>query len=668
MNMKSTLVCGAVLLLVTSPARAEGPPIVDRAELMSDPEISYALLSPDGHSMTFLKPYKGVRNVWIKKRSEPFDKARPISAETRPVVAPRWSRDSKYVLFARDTGGDENYHLFQVDPKAKGIPTARDLTPMDKVRAGILSMPIKSPNEIVAVLNDRDPKMHDVVRIDLTTGQRTLVWKNTQGFVEWLADLDGHLRLAMRRTRDGGSEVFKLDGGTPTPIYSVAGGESVQLHRFTADGNAFYFASNKGELDKMQLMLFDLKTAAVRVIDKDPKDETDIAETVFSDVTNELIATVYVGDRRRVYFPPSSLQRDFEKMKRQLPDVNLFFDCRTADERWWFLYVQGDTDKGSYQLFDRKTGKVRQVRDAQPDFPAQHLSHIQIIRYKARDGLEIPAYMILPKGIPAQALPTIVFPHGGPWWRDRWEFHAAAQMLANRGYAVLQPNFRGSIGYGKKFFSAGDKQWGTGSMQHDVTDGVRYLIEQGIADPKRIGIAGFSYGGYATLAGLAFTPELYAAGFDAVGISNLITCLNSIPPYWETERDFWARHLGDPNKPEDRKRLMEQSPINAVSKIRAPLFVVQGANDPRVKKAESEQIVVALRDQGKSVEYMCAPDEGHWFDGRENRIAMFVAMERFFAKHLGGRVQQDVPEAIQKRIEAITVNVKDVVVTKPAAR
>jgi dipeptidyl aminopeptidase/acylaminoacyl peptidase len=203
-------------------------------------------------------------------------------------------------------------------------------------------------------------------------------------------------------------------------------------------------------------------------------------------------------------------------------------------------------------------------------------------------------------------------------------------------------------------------------MQHDVTDGVRYLIEQGIADPKRIGIGGFSYGGYATLSGLAFTPELYVAGFDAVGISNIITFLDSIPPYWETERDFWARHLGDPKRPDDRKRLMEQSPINAVSKIRAPLFVVQGANDPRVKKAESEQIVVALRDQGKSVEYMCAPDEGHWFDGRENRIAVFVAMERFFAKHLGGRVQQDVPEAIQKRIEAITVDIKDVVVESEA--
>ncbi len=661
--MKTILGCCAAILLTAAPARAQQAPIIDRAEFMSDPEISYPLLSPDGQYMTFLKLYKDVRNVWIKKRTEPFEKARPLTAETRPVASQRWSRDSKCVLYERDTGGDENYHIYVVDPKATGIPASRDLTPMEKVRAQILAVPIKTPNEIVVAINDRDPKLHDVYRINLGTGERTLVRKNTENIVQWQTDLDGNLRLGMRTTRDGGSEVLKVEGETLVPIYSVNGDEAVRLIRFTADGNAFYFASNKGDLDKMQLMLFDLKSAAVKVIDKDPKDETDIAETVFSDVTNELIATVYVGDRRRFYFPPSSLKRDFEKMKRQLPDVNIFFDCRTANERWWLLYVQDDNEKGSIRLFDRKTGKVEYVRDAQPGFPARHLQHAKVIRYKARDGMEIPAYLVLPKGIPAKALPSIVMPHGGPWWRDQWEYHAVAQLLANRGYAVLLPNFRGSRGYGKKFFSAGDKQWGTGSMQHDVTDGVRYLIDQGIADPKRIGITGMSYGGYSTLAGLAFTPELYAAGFDAVGISNLITFLNSIPPYWEPWRAFYAKHLGDLNKPEERKQLMEQSPINSVSKIRAPLFVVQGANDPRVKRAESDQIVAALRDQGKSVEYMCAPDEGHGFDGRENRIAMYVAMERFFGKHLGGRVQQDVPEAIQKRLDAITVNVKDVVVS-----
>jgi dipeptidyl aminopeptidase/acylaminoacyl peptidase len=642
---------------------AQPPPIVDRAEFISDPEISYAMLSPDGRTMSFLKLYKGVRNVWIKKRTEPFAKARPLTAETRPVAAHRWSRDSKYVLYERDVAGDENYHIYVVDPKAKGnpVPAARDLTPLEKVRAYIIAAPLKTPNQIIVGLNDRDPKMHDVYRIDLATAERTLVRKNVENVYEWQTDLDGKLRLAVRQTRDGGHEILKVEGEALLPIYSVGADEGVRLFRFTPDGNRFYFASNKGDVDKMQVMLFDLTSAEVKVVDRDPKDETDIAEAIFSDVTNELVATVYIGDRRRIYFPPSTLQRDFEKMKPQLPDVNLYLGDRTADERWWLLYADDDNEKGSYYMFDRKSGKVDYVRNSQPGFPSRHMPHMQVLRYKARDGMEIPAYLVLPKGLPAKGLPAIVMPHGGPWARDVWRFHGVAQLLANRGYAVLLPNFRGSLGYGKKFLNAGNKQWGTGAMQHDITDGVRHLIEQGIADPKRIGIAGWSYGGYATLAGLAFTPDLYAAGFDGVGPSNLITLLESIPPYWETVREMFNRRVGDPSRPDERKLLMEKSPVNSVGHIRAPLFVAQGANDPRVKQAESDQIVAALRDRGKSVEYVIVPDEGHGFDGRENRIAVFVAMERFFGKHLGGRVQEDVPPAIEKRLDAITVNIKDVV-------
>jgi dipeptidyl aminopeptidase/acylaminoacyl peptidase len=663
--MKGMLGCCLAILLTATSAKAQPPPIVDRAEFISDPEISYAILSPDGRYMSFLKLYKDVRNVWIKKRTEPFAKARPLTAETRAVAAHRWSRDSKYILYERDQGGDENYHIFAVDPKAKGnpVPVARDLTPFEKVRATIIDVPLKRPNEIIVGINDRDPRMHDVYRIDLATAERTLVRKNVENVYEWRTDLDGRLRLGVRQTRDGGHEILKVEGEALTPIYAVNAEEGVRLFRFTPDGNRFYFASNKGDADKMQLMLFDLKSAEVKVVDRDPKDETDIAEVIFSDVTNELVATVYVGDRRRVYFPPSTLQRDFEKMRRRLPDVNLHLGDRTADERHWLMYVQDDNEKGSYYAFDRKSGQVEYVRNAQPGFPSRHLPHMQVLRYKARDGMEIPAYLVLPKGLPAKGLPAIVMPHGGPWARDQWGYHGLAQLLANRGYAVLLPNFRGSLGYGKKFLNAGDKQWGTGAMQHDVSDGVRYLIEQGIADPKRIGIAGWSYGGYATLAGLAFTPELYAAGFDAVGISNLTTFLDSIPPYWETVREMFKRRVGDPSKPEERKLLMEKSPLYSVGNIRAPLFVAQGANDPRVKQAESDQIVAALRDRGKTVEYVIVPDEGHWFEGRESRIAVFVAMERFFAKHLGGRVQEDVPAAIQKKLDAITVNIKDVVAT-----
>ena len=665
--MKVMLISWTAILLAAASANAKQPPIIDRAIFFSDPEIAYATLSPDGKSMTFLKLHNDVRNIWIKGRSEPFEKARPLTAATRTVAAHFWSKDSKYVIFQKDTGGDENYHIYAVDPAATGdpVPPARDLTPIEKIQARIIDIPKKTPTEIIVGINDRDPKVHDVYRLNLATGERTLVRKNGENIIEWQTDLDGRLRLGTRQTSDGGTEVLKVEGNLLLPIYSVNADEYVRSIRFTPDGNSFYLVSNKGDPDRTQLMLFDLTSGKLKVLEEDPKGEADFGEAVFSDVTNELIATVYTGDRRRIYFPQSQFKKDFEKMKRQLPDASIFLDCRTADERLWLLYVKGDVDRGAYYMFDRKTGKVEFVRLAQPGFPGRHLLPMKVIRYKARDGMSIPAYLVLPKGIAAKNLPAVIIPHGGPWARDEWRYQGWAQFLANRGYAVLLPNFRGSTGYGKRFLNAGNKQWGTGSMQHDITDGVHYLIGEGIADPKRIGIAGGSYGGYATLAGLAFTPDLYAAGFDIVGMSNIITLLNSIPPYWAPVKAMFAKRVGDMDKPEEREMLIKQSPLNSAKNIKAPLFVAHGANDPRVKKAEADQIVVALRDLGRKVEYICAPDEGHGFAGRDNRIALFVAMEKFFAKYLGGRLQEDVPAGIQKKLDAITVNVKDVVV-RPA--
>ncbi|MCK4235886.1 MAG: prolyl oligopeptidase family serine peptidase, partial [Candidatus Krumholzibacteria bacterium] len=286
--------------------------------------------------------------------------------------------------------------------------------------------------------------------------------------------------------------------------------------------------------------------------------------------------------------------------------------------------------------------------------------------YKARDGLEISGYITVPKGVKAKNLPVVVHPHGGPWYRDSWGYDPYAQFLANRGYAVFQPNFRASTGFGKKFFNAGKRQWGD-AMQDDITDGVKYLIKKGIADPDQVSIFGGSYGGYATLAGLAFTPDLYKVGVSYVGVSNLLTFLNSIPPYWETMRKFLNEQLGDPENPEDLERLKRQSPLFSADKITAPLLVVQGANDPRVKKAESDQIVIAMRDLGREVEYLVAPDEGHGFSGVDNRMAMVVAMEKFFSKHLGGRYQESVLEKTQKRLDEITVDVATVKLEKPAA-
>ncbi len=656
-------------LLILSMLLAQLPPLIDREIFFGDPEISGAQLSPDGKYITFIKPFKNVRNIWIKERSEAFDKAKPLTADTtRPIPGYFWSQDAKYILYVQDKGGDENYRVYAIDPTVPGdpVPPARVLTPQEKIRATIIDVPRSSPNEIIVGINDRDPSLHDVYKIDITTGERKLVRENKDNIAGWVTDLKGDLKLGVRQTEDGGTELLKLNDTSFTSIYSVTADESVEPIRFLPDGNSFYLETNKGDkLDKTQLEIFDLKTGKTKLVEKDPKNEVDFGNAIFSDETNELLATVYRGDVIRVYPKEKSFKKSYEQLKKQFPSGNMSITSSTRDEQIWLVSVSSDVDPGSVYVFDRKTGKSELLYKSRPNLPSEHLAPMEAIRYKARDRMEIPAYLVLPKGIPSKNLPTIIYPHGGPWARDYWGYNAIAQFLANRGYAVLLPNFRGSTGYGKKFLNAGNKQWGTGAMQHDITDAVNYLVKKGIADPKRVGIAGGSYGGYATLAGLTFTPDLYAAGFDIVGPSNIITLLNSIPPYWAPIKKIFAVRVGDLEKPEEREMLEKQSPLNYASNIKAPLFVVQGANDPRVKKAESDQIVVALRDLGRQVEYIVAPDEGHGFAGKENRIAMFTAMEKFFVKHLKGRVQEEVRDEIQKKLDAITVDIKTVTMPKP---
>lgn len=662
--MKRIIIIVALLLAAGTTAWAQLPPLIDRELFFGDPEISGAQISPDGNFISFIKPFNGVRNIWVKERTAPFESARPITADTtRPVSAYFWSRDSKYILYAQDKGGDENFRIYSVDPKASGtpVPPAKDLTPMEKVRAMIIDVPKKTPHEILIGLNDRRADLHDVYRLNIITGERTLIRKNDENVAGWIADLDGNLRLGVRVNTAGGTEILRVDPDTLVVIYSVNAEESASPVRFTPDGKKFYLVTNKGEkLDKVQLELFDPASGKSTLVDKDPLNEVDLADALFSDVTNELLATVYIGDRTRVYPKNRRFADDWAKLKKALPDGEISLGSMTADENVWVVAVSSDVDPGSRYLYDRRTGKVELLYRSRPNLPSKDLAPMKPVKYKARDGMTIHAYLTLPKGIPAKNLPTVMVIHGGPWARDVWGYDAEAQFLANRGYAVFQPNFRGSTGYGKKYLNAGNKQWGTGFMQHDITDGVHYLIKQGIADPKRMAIYGGSYGGYATLAGVAFTPELYAAGLSYVGPSNIITLLNSIPPYWAPLKKIFAVRVGDMEKPEELKMLQAQSPLNSAKNIRAPLLVVQGANDPRVKKAESDQIVVALRDLGRQVEYMVAPDEGHGFAGRDNRMAMYTAMERFFAKHLGGRYQESVTPEVKKKLDALTVDIKTV--------
>ena len=662
-------ILGILLIFVFSiHLSAQQPPIIDRELFFGDPEISGAQISPDGNYITFIKPFNNVRNIWVKERNQKFDESKPLTADTkRPISSYFWSRDSKYVLFVQDQGGNENFRIYAVDPKATGdpVPQAKDLTPLENVRAFIYDVPKNSPNEIFIGLNDRNPQLHDVYKLDLTTGENTLVRKNNDNVAGWMFDLQGNLRLGIRQTADGGSEILKVDGDKLDQIYAVNNEESAGPMRFTPDGNSFYMISNKGaKADKSELLLFDLKTGKTKFIEKDPKNEADFSNVIFSDVTNELIATVYVGDETRIYFKNKIWEKDYNKLKSLLPKGEIGITSTTADESVWLVSVSRDVDPGSVYLFDRAKGTAELLYRSRPTLPSESLSERKAVKYKARDGMTIHAYLTLPKGVPAKNLPTVLFVHGGPWARDYFGYNSTAQFLANRGYAVLQPNFRGSTGYGKKFLNAGNKQWGRGAMQHDLTDAVNWLVKQGISDPKRVAISGGSYGGYVTLAGLAFTPEIYAAGFDIVGPSNIITLLNSIPPYWAPMKKIFDVRVGDQNDPKDKKLLDEASPFNYATQIKAPLYVVQGANDPRVKKAEADQIVVALRDLGRQVEYMVAPDEGHGFAGKENRLAMYVAMEQFFAKHLKGRVQEDVRPEIQKKLDDITVDIKTVTMPK----
>ena len=502
--MIRSIVCWSVLLILSSGTLlAQLPPIIDREIFFGDPEISGAQLSPDGNYITFIKPFKNVRNIWIKERKEAFDKARPLTVDTtRPIPGYFWSQDSKYVLYVQDKGGDENYRVYAIDPTVPGdpVPPARNLTPQEKIRAMIVDVPRSKPNEIIVGLNDRDPSLHDVYKIDLTTGERTLIRENKDNIAGWMTDLNGDLRLGIRQTNDGGTEILKLHDTSFTSIYSVTADESVDPIRFTPDGNSFYLETNKGDqLDKTQLEIYDLTSGTTKLVEKDPKNEVDFGSAVFSDVTNELLATVYRGDVIRVYPKEKKFAKSYEQLKKQFPNGNLGLVSTTKDESLWLINVSSDVDPGSTYLFDRKTGKVVLLYRSRPNLPSKNLAPMKPVRYIARDGMEIPAYLVLPKGVPSKNLPTIIFPHGGPWARDFWGYNGTAQFLANRGYAVMLPNFRGSTGYGKKFLNAGNKQWGTGSMQHDITDGVQYLIKKGIADPKRVGISGGSYGGYATL-------------------------------------------------------------------------------------------------------------------------------------------------------------------------
>jgi dipeptidyl aminopeptidase/acylaminoacyl peptidase len=669
--LRTSLVALAMLSSLPGQIASQGlPPLIDRQLLFGDPEIIGAELSPDGRYLAFIKPWKSTRNVWVKKIDEPFSAARLLTTETkRPIPGFLWTRDGKYVVYVKDTDGDENFNAFAVDPAAAppagaDAPPSRDLTGLKGVRVMLYAAPKNDPDIVYIGLNDRDKAWHDLYKLRISTGERTLMRKNTERIAGWTFDLQGQLRLAFRVADNGDQEILRVDADGFTKVYSCTVFETCGPVQFHKDGKRTYMETNKGDdANLTSLVLFDPQTGKVEKVESDPLNKVDVGEELFSEATDALVLTTYTDERTRRYFKDKKLAADYKWLQKKLPGKEVGLGSHTKDDRVWLVTARGDTEPGETYLFDRRTRKLSLQYKIREKLPREALASMEGIAYKSSDGLEIPAYLTLPKGVPAKGLPTIVVPHGGPWARDYWGYNSIAQFLANRGYAVLMPNFRGSTGYGKKFLNAGNGEWGA-KMQDDITWGMKYLVAEGLADPKRLGIVGGSYGGYATLAGVAFTPGLYRAAVDIVGPSNLITLLESIPPYWEAGRKIMYARMADPGTPQGKAWLEERSPLTKASSIKTPLLVVQGANDPRVNRREAEQIVIALRDRGFPVEYMLAPDEGHGFARPVNSMAMFMATEKFFAQYLDGRYQTDGTPEVVARLKEITVDPKTVTVSK----
>lgn len=648
-------------------SNAQTVPLLDRDLFFGNPEIAGGQISPDGKYITFMKEHHGIMNVFIKGFDEPFEKARPVTDSKRPLYGYFWTYDSKYILYVKDNDGDENMNVFAVDPNSKSaaspLPVSRNLTPMKNVAAQIFLVSKKNPDIMYVGLNDRDPAWHDLYELSISTGKTKLLYKNTERITGFDFDWNETMRAMSKTDEKGNTILYKVgEGNKLTPIYDFNVQESAYITGWTEDNKNCYFVSNKGDLDKSVLFMMDWETSKLTEVERDPMNKVDFGGAIFDSESHKFVGTSYTVDKTVNYWRDDYYKNLYAYLEAQFPGKEVSVQSATRDKSKMLIATSGDRFASELHLYDATTKKLTFQYTSRPALKAveQYLAPMQPITYKSSDGLEIPAYLTLPVGIDPKNLPVVMLIHGGPKGpRDSWGYDPEAQFLANRGYAVLQPNFRASGGYGKKFLNAGDGQWGL-LMQDDITWGVKYLVEKGIADKNRVAIMGGSYGGYATLAGLAFTPELYACGVDIVGPSNIFTLLESVPAYWESGRAFLYGMVGDPNTEAGKKRIREASPLFSADKIVKPLLIIQGANDPRVKQAEADQIVVALRDKGKQVAYLLAKDEGHGFAKPLNKKAMYAEVEQFLASVLKGRAQTEMKEDVAKQLELIKVDVKQV--------
>jgi dipeptidyl aminopeptidase/acylaminoacyl peptidase len=608
-------------------------PLVPRQVLFGNPERVMPRISPDGTRMAYIAPVEGVLNVWVGEVGAEEDGYRPVTADTdRGIRAYFWAHDNRRILYVQDKGGDENWRLYDVDLTTGDT---RDLTPFEDVQAQVVADDKKFPNELLVGLNKDNPQLHDVYHLDLETGALEKLVENP-GVVGWVADAalavraavqprpDGGMNLLFRRSAEGDWEtLLEVDSDDALSTGPVA---------FTADGGGLYLLSSMGA-NAARLVRRDLAKGTTEVLAEDPR--YDVGGVMLHPDTREVQMVSFTRARTEHIVLDSVIEADVEGIRAIRPGDFAIVGRDHADVTWLVAFTVDDGPV-SYYAWDRTSRAATFLFDHQPALSRYRLASMEPFSFPARDGLEIHGYLSFPVGVERRALPTVLAVHGGPWARDGWGFSAEAQWLANRGYLCVQVNYRGSTGYGKDFVNAANKEW-AGKMHDDLIDAVEFVVGQGWADRERVAISGGSYGGYAALVGATFTPDVFRCAVDVVGPSNLKTLIESIPPYWAPLVAQFHQRVGDPSTEEEF--LWSRSPLSRVDAIKIPILVAQGANDPRVKQAESEQIVAAMRDKGIDHQYLLFPDEGHGFAKPENRLHFYAEAEKFLAKHLGGRFE-----------------------------
>jgi len=597
-------------------------------DFFKNPEKTSYKISPDGKYYSYMAPYEKRMNVFVQERGK--DEVKRLTSETDRNIAGYFWPNNEQILYLKDNGGDENYKIYLANINGDE-PTC--LTDFDGVRSMIIDDLPDIPNEVIISMNKRNPQLFDPYRLYLDNGKIELLAENPGNIQGWLFDHAGKLRVATALTGTNSSVLYReTENDEWETIISTDFKESFSPHFFTFDNENLIGSSNIGR-DKSAIVEFNLSEGKESKVLYENNDY-DVESVSYSEKRKVLTAASYTSWKRERYFFDEESKADFDFLEKELDGYEIAITGSNKEEDIFIVRTYSDKSLGAYYIYEKEGQKIEKITDVSPWIDENEMANQLPIEYKSRDGLTIHGYLTLPKGYTmenAKNLPVVVNPHGGPWARDGWGFNPEIQFLANRGFAVLQMNFRGSTGYGRKFWEASFKKWGQ-EMQDDVTDGTKWLIDKGIANADKIAIYGGSYGGYATLMGLVKEPDLYAAGVDYVGVSNMFTFMKTIPPYWKPFLEMMHEMAGDPV--EDSLLFREISPVFHVDKIKAKLFIAQGANDPRVNKDEADQMVEAMKERGIEVEYMVKDNEGHGFRNEENRFDFYRAMEKFLSKNL----------------------------------